>query len=190
MARVGEVIENPMTGDRATFLEVAADTGNERVRFEWVVPPGFSVPEHVHPRQEERHEVLSGILWGRVGGRELIFREGEEVVGTSGVPHAWRNPSINEELRLLSELRPALHMETTIEGTAAILRDLKDDKMGAPGHLLRLAMLTDEIGGDFYFTSVPARVSMKLFGKLAPLGRLLGCEAWGSRYDATATPWR
>ena len=190
MVRVGEVIENPVTGDRATFLEVAADTGGERVRFEWMIPPGFSVPEHVHPRQEERHEVLPGMLWARVGGRQRMLGEGEKVVGPAGVPHAWCNPSINEELRLLSELRPALHMETTIEGTAAIMRDLKNDKMGAPRHLLRLAMLTHEIGGDFYFTSAPARIAMKLFGRLAPLGRLLGCDPRGSRYDAAVTPRR
>ena len=97
------------------------------------------------------------------------------------MPHAWRNPSINEELRLLSELRPALHMETIIEGNAAIMRDLKNDKVGAPGHLLRLAVLMDETEGDFYFTSKPMRVSAKLFGKLAPVGRLLGYEAWGRR---------
>ena len=80
-------------------------------------------------------------------------------------------------------------METIIEGTATIMRDL-NDKMGAPGHLMRLAVLTDETEGDFYFTSTPARVLMKLFGKLAPLGRLLGCEAQGRQYDATYTGQR
>ena len=183
MARAGDVIHNPVIGDRVTFLEVAADTGGERLRFEWVVPPGFSVPEHVHPRQEERHEVLSGTLWSRVGGRERTLGEGEWVAGPAGVPHAWRNPNRKEELRLLSELRPALHMETIIEGTAAVMRDLKNDKMGAPGHLLRFAILTDETRGDFYFSSTLARVSMKLLGKLAPLGRLLGYEARGGRRD-------
>ena len=183
MAGAGDVIENPVIGDRVTFLEVAADTGGEKLRFEWAVPPGFSVPEHVHPRQEERHEVLSGTLWSRVGGRERTFGEGEGVVGPAGVPHAWRNPSREEELRLLSELRPALHMETIIEVTAEIMRDLKNDKMGAPGHLLRFAVLTDETQGDFYFSSTPARLSMKLLGKLAPLGRLLGYEARGRRRD-------
>lgn len=181
MARAGDVIENPMIGDRVTFLEVTADTGGERLRFEWVVPPGFSIPEHVHPRQEERHQVLSGALWGRMGGRERTFGEGEGLVGPAGVPHAWRNPSINEELCLLSELRPALHMETIIEASATIMGDLKNDKMGALGHLLRLAVLTDETEGDFYFTSTPARVSMKLFGKLAPVGRMLGYEVLGAR---------
>ena len=190
MARVGDVIENPVIGDRVTFLEVAADTGGEGLRFEWVVPPGFSVPEHVHPRQEERHEVLSGTLWSRVGGQERTLREGEWVAGPAGVPHAWRNSSREEELRLLSELRPALHMETVIERTAEIMRDLKNHKMGALGHLLRFAVLTHETRGDFYFSSAPVRASMKLLEKLAPLGRLLGYEAHGRRHDATGTQVR
>lgn len=68
MARRGDVVENPMTGERVTFLETASDTGGELLRFEYVLPPRFSIPEHVHPRQEERHEVLSGTLTGRGGG--------------------------------------------------------------------------------------------------------------------------
>lgn len=63
------------------------------MRFEYLIPPGFSIPEHVHPRQEERHEVVSGILRGRVGGSEGTFVEGQRVTGPAGVPHAWRNPS-------------------------------------------------------------------------------------------------
>ena len=54
---------------------------------------------------EERHEVLSGTLRGRVGGQERDYAEGERVVGPAGVPHAWRNASSEEELRIISEIR-------------------------------------------------------------------------------------
>jgi uncharacterized cupin superfamily protein len=70
MAPQGDVVENPLTGERVTFLETVGDTGGDLLRFEYVLPPGWFVPAHIHPRQEERHEVFSGTLRGRVGGQE------------------------------------------------------------------------------------------------------------------------
>ena len=35
-----------------------------------------SIWSNIHPRQEERHEVLSGTLWGRVGGQEQVLQKG------------------------------------------------------------------------------------------------------------------
>ncbi len=70
MAKAGDVIENPITGERITFLKTTGETGGELLRFEYILRPGFTIPEHVHPHQEERHEVLSGTLRGRVGGQE------------------------------------------------------------------------------------------------------------------------
>ncbi len=177
MARRGDVVENPLTGERVTFLETVGDTGGDLLRFEYALPPGWFVPAHIHPRQEERHEVLSGTLRGRVGGQERDYGEGRVVVGPPGVPHAWRNPSEEEELLLVSELRPALHMEDLLELGSLIMGDLKRDKIGAPKHLLRLAVLTSEAKEDFYFTQRHIQASLALFGALGSLGRLLGYEA-------------
>ncbi|MDQ3589958.1 MAG: cupin domain-containing protein [Actinomycetota bacterium] len=177
MARRGDVVENPLTGERVTFLETVGDTGGDLLRFEYALPPGWFVPTHIHPRQEERHEVLSGTLRGRVGGQERDHGEGRMVVGPPGVPHAWRNPSDEEELLLVSELRPALHMEDLLELGPLIMGDLKRDKIGAPKHLLRLAVLTSEAEEDFYFTHRHIQASLTLFGALGSLGRLLGYEA-------------
>ena len=99
------------------------------------------------------------------------------VVGPPGVPHAWRNPSDEEELRLVSELKPALHMEDLLEIGSLIMKDLQRDKIGAPKHLLRLAVLASEAKDDFYFTQRPFQASLALFGTLGSVGRLLGYEA-------------
>ena len=153
MANAGDTIRNPLTGERITFLQTTRDTNGELLRFEYLIPPGFSIPEHVHPHQEERHEVVSGILRGRVGGSEGTFVEGQRVTGPAGVPHAWRNPSDDGGLLIFSELRPALGFENVIETAFAIAGDPKIDKMGAPGHLLRLSMLLDGSREDFYPTA-------------------------------------
>ncbi len=125
MAKAEDVIENPVTGERITFLETSEDSNGELLRFEYVLPPGFFIPEHIHPAQEERHEVVSGTFWGRVGGQGRIFGEGERVIGPPKVPHAWRNPSYQEELRIVSEHRPASHTEHILETGFAIARDFE-----------------------------------------------------------------
>jgi len=177
MAHPGDVIEHPSFGARMTFLETSAQTKGDLLRVEVVLPPGFSIAEHVHPRQEERHEVLSGTLRARVGGQERDYKAGERVVGPPGVPHAWCNPSDHEELRIVSEHRPVSHMEHMehmLEAGFAIARDFEANKKGAPKHLLRAAVLLDEIKKDFYYTGVPLRALMAVIVALAPVGRLLG----------------
>lgn len=44
-----ETLVNPITGDRATFLETA-DTGGAYLRVHHVVQPGAAAPYHWHPR--------------------------------------------------------------------------------------------------------------------------------------------
>ena len=174
MAQPGDVIEHPSFGARITFLETSAQTNGDLLRVEVVLPPGFSMAEHVHPNQEERHEVLSGTLRARVGGQERDYEAGERVVGPPGVPHAWRNPSDHEDLRIVSEHRPASHTEHMLETGFAIARDFEADKKGILKHVLRAAVLLEEIKEDFYFTGAPLRMLMAVFVALAPIGRLLG----------------
>lgn len=179
MAQPGDVIEHPSFGARMTFLETSGESNGELLRVEVVLPPDFSMAEHVHPHQEERHEVLSGTLRARVGGQERDYKAGERVVGPPGVPHAWRNPSTQEELRIVSEHRPVSHMEHMLETGLAIARDFEANRKGALKYLLRAAVLLDEIKEDFYFTGAPMRALMAVFVALAPIGRSLG---YGSGY--------
>lgn len=149
------------------------------MKFEYTLPPGFTIPEHVHPKQEERHEIVSGTLRGRVAGRERDYGEGEKVIGPAGVPHAWRNPSDDEELRIVSELRPALRFEPLMETYFAISRDWKEDKRSVPGHFMRLAILVDESKNDFHPTGMPMaawRASLTPFTALSRVAGLLGYE--------------
>ena len=186
MAKAGDIIENPLTGERITFLKTTQETNGELLRYEYVLPPGFTVPEHFHPHQEERHEVLSGTLRGRVGGQERDYAEGERVVGPAGVPHAWRNPSSEEELRIISELRPPLVFETLMETSFGLARDGKTTKQGIPKNPLQLAVLADETRGMFYFSQAPVAMQeafLTLLAVVASVGRLLGYKARYPEYS-------
>jgi quercetin dioxygenase-like cupin family protein len=176
MAHPGDVVEAPLLGARATFLETAQQTNGELLRVEVVLPPGFSVSEHLHPAQEERHKVVRGTLRARVGGQQRDYVEGETAIGPPGVAHAWGNQSDGEDLCIVSEHRPALHMEALLEGGFTIARDLQADKKGVLKHLLRMAVLLGETSDDFYMTQWPMQALLRLFAALAPIGRLLGYE--------------
>ncbi len=59
--RAGDVLENPVTGERILFRRTAAQTGGELVDIEVTVKEGGGVAaSHVHPYQTERFEVLGG----------------------------------------------------------------------------------------------------------------------------------
>ena len=53
MARQGQTIHNPVSGERITFLQTAADTNGERLEFELELSADGRVPG-AHVRSEER----------------------------------------------------------------------------------------------------------------------------------------
>ena len=119
MARAGQTVENPMTGERITFLETAADTGGEVLVMEsrWT-RPGHRATEHVHPGMEERWHVLEGRAAFRIGDEEYEIGPGEEAVAPAGTPPLAWNPS-DEQVRRRMEMRPALRWEEFVERLCA-----------------------------------------------------------------------
>ncbi len=180
MAQRGETIENPLTGERMTFLKTTADTSGRSFEFEFVAPPGWSVSEHIHPHQHERTQMVSGVLSGRVAGEEFRLVSGEVRVVPSGVVHAWRNPSDQEEAHFSVEFSPALNMESGFETAWALARDGKATKAGLPKNPLQLVVFVNEHKDEVFLTRPPIPVQKALFavlGLLAPVGRLLGYRA-------------
>jgi len=135
MARSGDVIEYPFTGERITFLETAEDTGGEYLRMELRVAGGGFVPGglHLHPHQTERFQVLEGTLSLTVGDQESAPGPGQEATVPAGTLHAWRNPSGVEETVAIVEFRPALNAEEVFESAFGLAQDGKvDPETGVP----------------------------------------------------------
>ena len=63
VARVGETIEKPVTGERITWIETAQSTDGKLLAFELYLRPGAAVAaEHRHLRQTEDFIVLDGTI--------------------------------------------------------------------------------------------------------------------------------
>ena len=186
MAKAGDVIVNPITGERIVFRETASDTGGEMLAFEYLVPPRTPGPPlHVHPYQEERFaEILSGTLRARSGRDERSLGKGQGLTVPPGVPHAWRNDG-EEEVRMLVEIRPALRMEEVFETTFNLARDGKTDQRGVPKNPLQAAATAWEYSDELRLARPPFAVQKVLLGLLAPVLRLLG---YGGRYPKHGDP--
>ena len=180
MAKAGQEIYNPRQKDRIVFEKTARETGGELLRLEVFAQPGAAPPpDHVHPRQEEHFETVSGTLRTRVGGEERTLRAGERMVVPAGVGHTWWIEG-EEEGRVLVEFRPALNTETFFETMYGLVRDGKTGDDGVPP-LLQMAILCPTY--DNYLPSPPIALQKALFWVLAPVGRLKGYKASYPEYS-------
>jgi quercetin dioxygenase-like cupin family protein len=178
MAKAGDELINPVTGLRTVFRKTAQHTGGELLQVDWIGEPGWTTgPDHVHPHQEERFEVLSGKLGLRVEGVERVLSTGETTVAPAGSAHAAWNASSNDEVHALIDFRPALRTEAAFETLAGLARDGKTNKAGVPKNPLLLALILRHYEDEIYFVRPPLAVQRVILGALAKVARLLGYRA-------------
>lgn len=176
MARSGNTIDNPKTGEHVTFLETADESDGDRLRFEYDVEAGgATVAPHSHPRQRERIEVRSGVLSARVAGQEGTVLTGQTLVIPPETPHYVWNVG-PEPVRTVVELDPALRTEEFFETTFGLARDGKTDEDGRPSPL-QLAVLADEFSEEFEFELGPSRLRRPAATVLGAVGRAAGYQA-------------
>jgi mannose-6-phosphate isomerase-like protein (cupin superfamily) len=184
MIHAGDTIKNPVTGERIVFHQTSRETNGEAVVFEtFVQPNGFVAAAHVHPKQEERFEIVAGTLGLKVGGGEIVAGPGETLTVPAGAPHRFWNAG-DHEVRFLCEVRPALKFEQLLETMFALAADGKTNKKGMP-NLLRLAVIARAHFDVVRLPFPPAFLQRLGLALGAPMGRLLG---YRPTYDRTAEP--
>lgn len=173
--RAGDVLENPVTGERILFRRTAAETGGELVEIEVSVRAGGGVAAaHVHPYQTERFEVLEGTLELRRGRRRLMASPGDVVTVTPGTPHSFRNVG-ESEARFTCQVRPALGFERFVETMFALAADGKMNRKGMPSPL-RLAVIANAHFDDVRLPYVPGFAQKAALVMGAGLGRVAGFQ--------------
>ena len=180
MIRKGDVIENPVTGERMLFLETSADTNGEYVLVQVTVQPnGFVAAAHMHPYQTERFEIESGTIAFKVNGKEIVAGPGETVVVPAKSSHKFWNAGETEAV-FVCEVRPALQFERLLQTMFALANDGKTNRKGMPNPL-RLAVIARANFDTVRLPLVPGWMQRTALAAGAPLGRLLG-------YEPTYTP--
>ena len=174
--RVGEVWENPVTGERATILELPYENPEGRVTAELTALVGARVMgEHRHPALVERFTVLEGELTLKLDGETRIVSEGETAVVEAGVWHDWWNAG-DRDARVRVEITPGQRFAHMIETMFGLARLGHTSAKGMPSPL-QLALTGREFSDVIVFRSPPPVVQRAIFGALSPIARRGGYRA-------------
>jgi quercetin dioxygenase-like cupin family protein len=173
MAQSGQSIANPVTGELVVFRTTSAESDGALLAMDYYAPAGYVIaPTHVHPRQEERSEVLTGSLRGHIGGRKRSVAPGEAAVVPPGVRHAWRNVA-HEELHMLVEFRPALRTERLLEALFGLAQAGRTNRRGMPAPLQMAVLMHDHLE-ETCAPAIPIGIQRAIIGSLAAVGRRRG----------------
>ena len=161
-----ELIEDPLRRQRYRFRR-----RGEALEAEVWADPGGDVPEHFHPRQEERFEVVAGRVQFRLAGKRTVVGPGARLTAPAGTAHAFENIGA-DTAHLIVTVEPALSLREFLEDAAALARAGKYTRRGipkGPRAALELAELADRYREITVMTR-PPRVLQRLF--IPPLARL------------------
>jgi uncharacterized protein YndB with AHSA1/START domain/mannose-6-phosphate isomerase-like protein (cupin superfamily) len=157
VAGAGDVLEDARTGERLVFLRVVDDM----LEYElWFTPRGFSTQPHLHPSQDEQHEVVGGRLGVVSNGVHRVLEPGDAIDVRAGTPH--RIFAIGEQqVHAIFRSRPALRSAELLERLFAL---------GERPGLVELARIGRDFRAEGHTTRPPLAVQKALLHPLARLG--------------------
>jgi quercetin dioxygenase-like cupin family protein len=137
-------IDNPITGERATYIETSHETGSERSVIDLEVQPGGGVSTHRHADHDELIEVLEGEIEVTLDSVNRRYGAGEHVVIERGTVHAWRNPSRDRSLRFRGKMTPGHPgFENVLRVLFGLARDGEVRRNGIPKRFSDVGLLID-----------------------------------------------
>jgi quercetin dioxygenase-like cupin family protein len=176
MAFSGQIIHNPISGERIHFLRTAQETDGELLEFELQLTPDGKVPgAHVHPEQEERFHVIEGTMKFRLGFKTIVAQAGDRVVVPAGARHRFANGG-ETTARVRVEVEPALDMEQLLETTAELAHEGHTLRSGMPKPL-HLALFVQRFKREVRAPFPPAWVVAATMAPLRALARARGHHA-------------
>lgn len=174
MAYAGQTIVNPVTHERITFLRTCRDGKGESVLFDCRVGPnGKALPPHVHRRQEERFEVISGTLGVMLGGKAHTLGPGERIDLPAGIKHQWWNAG-DGEVYFRVEVVPPGNIEGVLETVCGLAQAGKLNSRVMPRNPFMLAQLG--AFSEAYVPGVPIWMQRMGLAVGSFIGRLLGYD--------------
>ena len=158
---------------RLVWRRTSAETGGHAVVAEAILEPNGYVPTlHVHPRQQQRVEVLDGSVGAQIRRARSVVGAGTRLTVPAGVPHRFWNAGA-EPAQLVVELTPALRFESLVETLFALAAAGRTDARGRPPALQAAVVAAAHM--DTVRSAFPPAPLQRLgLAVAAPLGRALG----------------
>jgi len=181
MTHVGELYENPVTGERGVVRVPPRQANGHLLVVDLYVRPGGAVAgEHVHPVTTETFTVVRGELGVHHDGRELRARPGTRLRVPPGVAHEFWNDGA-EEARVVVEVQPGERFVQLIRQLFLLAQDGRTDTRGRLKPL-QAAVLGWEFADTIQFTTLPQPFQKLLVGVLYPIARATGHRALDPAY--------
>ncbi len=180
--RAGDVVWNPLTGEKALLIEGPEESGGARIVSDFAVEAGGFVPggEHVHDHCTEHFEVRAGQIVFAIDGDERTLGPGDQLTVPPGTWHRWWNAS-TDEVVTRSRVEPALRFAEAILIIWGLCADGRTDAQGRPSPLLG-ALLATRYRREIRYRQPPDLVQRLALPPLAALARRRGLERILDRY--------
>jgi mannose-6-phosphate isomerase-like protein (cupin superfamily) len=179
MEKNSRYIENPVNGEKITFLKTTEDTNGEYLLYEIDLQVKGKVPLHYHTKFQERFKAIEGELGLQVGKETIMLSPGQEITVKPGTVHRFFNPG-NKAVKFENEMRPAGEFEKAMRAGDGLAADGKANKAGLPKNILHLALIFQWVGS--YFPGVPVSIQEGLFGFLAKIAKRRGMDKELEKY--------
>ncbi|MGZ7160757.1 MAG: cupin domain-containing protein [Methanobacterium sp.] len=158
------------------FLKTGAETNGELLQIDCISPPtSVKEPEHIHPFQENKFEIISGNCNFSIDGNERIVKSGEVISIAPGVRHHFWN-SGDTDVHYIQEFRPVLKIANFFETLFALSRDGKLNEKGIP-NLFHMSIILLAYKNEIRVTSPPWFIQDLTYKILTPIGKLMGYKA-------------
>lgn len=138
-----ETIENPVIGDKVTFIETSKQSNGVRTFLELYLAPHGGNPLHYHKRFTETFTVKSGELKVQLGKEIVTLRSGDSATVPLNTNHRFFSTSDQPTVATV-ELRPGSEgFENTLRIVYGLARDGKCNKKSLPKKLSHLALISE-----------------------------------------------
>jgi mannose-6-phosphate isomerase-like protein (cupin superfamily) len=166
-------IENPVTGDRISFIQSPMMGEGEMLIFRCrLAPHAKGSPAHVHDAVHETFLVEHGAMAFTLGGREQrILTPGEAIDLPPGTVHGFHNPT-GAEAWFVSTANPGIELEAFLRALYDLAARGRTDGEGNPKDVRELALILSKV--DLIADGVPRGIQKIAIAVLVWLGRLRG----------------
>lgn len=179
----GTVLHNPVTGEYARVVEHTP----ERAVGELLAVRGAAVAgPHVHPGQEERFEVVEGVMGYRLGDERGELRAGEAATVPAGTVHDWWNAG-DDTLRARVTVTPPGRFAAMIAAFWGLAVVGRTNPKGMP-HPIDAALLGEAFGDEIVFERPPRVVQRAAAATVGPIARRRGRSVTGDVMRAAVIP--
>jgi mannose-6-phosphate isomerase-like protein (cupin superfamily) len=182
MTSINRTIDNPINGERVTFLTTGQEMNGAVVKILVELPAGSQAqPLHYHLAYTETFEVIEGQLDICVGSKKhhRVVRSGESVHVPLKVVHSFWNRS-PAPVRFTVEMCPARHFEEALRAAFGLARAGRMNTKGIPTNIWELALIFEL--SESFLPGMPLLLQKGMFGLLAQIARWKGYDPRFSKY--------